>query len=98
MPDMKRDYQNRLSNSHHPAMARRRDPVRDPRTREEWQQAVDAAEALMRVDAAKQYGLIEGGPDVDQERCRELLEKGQKRGFRPREDAVEQIILDLAGA
>lgn len=95
---MKRDCQNRLSNSHHPAMARHRDPVCDPRTRKEWQQAVDAAEALLRVDAAKQYGLVEGGPDVDEERCRELLEKGQRRGFRPREEAVEAIILQLAGA
>lgn len=98
MPSMKHDYQNRLSNSHHSAMRERRDPVRDPRTKQEWQEAVELAEAWLQIESARAYGLISGGPQIDAERCQELLEKGAKRGFRPRGEAVERILLELAGA
>ena len=40
-----------------------------PETLDEWQAAVDAAEALLVLDSMKQYGLIEGGPDTDLDRC-----------------------------
>ena len=34
--------------------------TRDPETAEEWQEAADAAYFSLSVDAAHQYGLIEG--------------------------------------
>lgn len=56
---------------------------RDPKTSGEWQEAVNAAEFLLALDSCQQYGLIEGGPKVDQERAVELLSRGKRRGFRP---------------
>lgn len=55
----------------------------DPQTPEEWQIAVDTAEILLMLDAAKTYGLVEGGPIVDMARCHELLQRGAALGIRP---------------
>ena len=66
-----------------------------PETLDEWQAAADAAEALLVLDSMKQYGLIEGGPDTDLDRCAELLALGRVRGITPRANAVEQFFLRL---
>jgi hypothetical protein len=63
---------------------------RNPRTPAEWQEAADGAQVMLLVDAARQYGLIEGGPEVDQERCVEILRLAKRRGITPREDCVER--------
>lgn len=42
-------------------MAATTEPPRDPRTPEEWQNAADAADALLKNDSAKVYGLVTGG-------------------------------------
>lgn len=63
-----------------------------PTTPEEWQFAVDAAEALLQIDSARQYGLIEGGPVVVVERCVALLERGKQLGHVPAADAVERFV------
>lgn len=34
----------------------------DPETLDEWQNAVDAADALLRLEAARMYGLVTGAP------------------------------------
>jgi len=64
------------------------DPVEirtDPVTPHEWQEAVDAAHLWLLIDAARQYGLVTGGPAVDVGRCEEILAAGATAGFRPRE-------------
>ncbi len=44
-------------------------PPQDPQGDAEWQNAADVAHALLAVDAARAYGLISGGPDVDTDRA-----------------------------
>ena len=63
---------------------------RDPRTREEWQEAADAAHVLLTIDAARQYGLIEGGPEIDLGRCVEILRKARRQGITPAVDCIER--------
>jgi len=76
----------------------KRDAARDPRTREEWQEAVDLAEAALRIDSAKKYGLITGGPAIDVGRCETILAQGKLRGLAPIEAHVERYVLAFAGA
>jgi hypothetical protein len=56
---------------------------RDPQSPDEWQDAVDAADLLLLLDACRQYGLVEGGPEVNIARCNELLAEGAERGIFP---------------
>lgn len=58
----------------------------DPATPEEWQEAVDAAWFMLCLDAARQYGLITGGPGINQARCEDLLRRGKALGYRPTDD------------
>jgi hypothetical protein len=72
-------------------------PRCEPQTEVEWQIAVDAANALLRIDAARQYGLIEGGPAIDVDRCVELIERGAARGTMPRRESVEEFVMGFNG-
>lgn len=65
---------------------------RDPQTPAEWQEAVNLAYFHAAVDAARQYGLIKGGPDVDLDRCEDLLARGTKLGYRPEPDIIERFL------
>ena len=76
---------------------KRRKPA-DPVTPEEWQTAVDLADALLAMDSARQYGLITGGPAIDTERAAEILAAGKARGFRPLPDSAERVIGALLAA
>lgn len=67
--------------------------MRDPETLLEWQEAVNLADAYLRIHAARAYGLITGGPTINPERCDELLERGRLQHIHPDPRAVEQIIL-----
>jgi len=67
---------------------------RDPETPEQWQDAVDAANACLAPDSARQYGLVEGGPKIDVDRCDEILRRGALLGYRPSPDAVERSIAE----
>lgn len=60
-----------------------------PRTDKEWQIAVDAAHGLIAIESARAYGLIEGGPHCNVDRCEEILALGKAKGINPREDAIE---------
>lgn len=71
--------------------------LRQPRTPEEWQAAVDAAQGALTLDSARKYGLVTGGPVVNVDRCVELLEAGRKRGIVPSPDAVEKFVAELPG-
>jgi hypothetical protein len=54
-----------------------------PTTPAEWQFAVDGAAGLRAIADCRMYGLIEGGPEIDINRCDELLELGRRRGIVP---------------
>jgi hypothetical protein len=58
-------------------------PFCDPKTPDEWQLAVDAAEMLLLIDSARLYGLITGGPRAKVKRCEEILRIGREHGFTP---------------
>ena len=74
-------------------MATTIEPPRDPKTPEEWQNAVDAADALLKIDSARIYGLVTGGPEIDAGRCWELVHRAKElHGIEPREDAVERLL------
>ncbi|OJW05300.1 MAG: hypothetical protein BGO49_31230 [Planctomycetales bacterium 71-10] len=67
-------------------------PPLNPTSPEEWQNAVDAAKALGVLHAARSYGIVKGGPEVDVDRCDALLERGLRLGITPRPDAVERFV------
>jgi hypothetical protein len=56
---------------------------RMPRTPREWQAAADAAEWCLALDSCRQYGLVEGGPGIDVDRCLLILERAKMRGIVP---------------
>lgn len=62
-----------------------------PQTAAEWQEAVDLAEFFLCVDAARNYGLVKGGPPVDVSRCEEILAEGKRRGTTPTKGCVERL-------
>jgi hypothetical protein len=69
---------------------------RGRRSRRQWQDLVDLAHAGLALDSARQYGLIEGGPVINQNRCIELLRAGEKRGYRPSPDAIQKFVAAIA--
>jgi hypothetical protein len=65
-----------------------------PATREQWQDAVDAAEFLSRIETAefllrfemgKLFGLINDDFEVDIQVCLDILEDGRKQGITPQD-------------
>ena len=72
---------------------------RNPRSREELTYAATLAQAMLLLDSARAYGLVEGGPDVDVARCEELLAEAEDREIVVHQDdvdqAVAQIVLEL---
>jgi len=66
-----------------------------PTTDTEWQDAVDCADGAIHFDAAREYGLIKGGPEIDLERAETLLRLGAEQGYHPRADAPEAFALSL---
>jgi hypothetical protein len=69
--------------------------MKNPKTKVEWQEAVDAAYGMLCLDSARQYGLIKGGPLVNVERCQELLHRGMKVGVKPAENSIERLAIEL---
>jgi hypothetical protein len=70
----------------------------DPTTPAEWQEAVDAAYALLVLDCARGgYGLVKGGPKVDVARCEQLVAEGKARGYTPADDCIERMLLVRKG-
>lgn len=65
-----------------------RDP-RDPVGPQDWQDAVDSAQAMLLLHAALSYGLVEGidPDDIDVDRCEELIRRAARHGMAyPRPD------------
>jgi hypothetical protein len=48
------------------------------------------AEVLLRIQSAKLYGFIEGGPPINVERCEEVLEQARAAGFTYSEDEITE--------
>lgn len=71
---------------------------RDPVTPVQWQEAVDAAEALLRLDSARQYGLVTGGPKLNLTRIEWVQQEAKRRGIIPTERGVELEIKRLIRA
>ena len=69
--------------------------AQNPTSPEEWQECVNLCELYLRVDSARQYGLITGGPQVDVRRCEWLLRWGKRRGFMPEPETVKRMLADL---
>jgi hypothetical protein len=57
----------------------------DPKSDDEWQEAVDLANFCLILDSCRQYGLLENVPDIDIARCEDLIRRGKQRGFEPRD-------------
>ncbi len=67
-------------------------PPINPQTPEEWQNAVDAADALLHIHSAVCYGLVTGAPTINVERCEQLLENARRRGVTPSAGNVERYV------
>ena len=72
--------------------------TKEPETPEQWQEAVNLAEFYLLLDSARQYGLLEGGPSLDIERCEELLQRGKQQGFQPQSAGELAALLAQAPA
>jgi len=73
-----------------------KNPV-DPETPDEWRRACNLAVAMLRIDAARLYGLVRGGPEVDADRCADIIRRGKALGFFHHEADVMRIIRGLLG-
>ena len=77
--------------------------MKDPQTRDEWQEAANLAHTLLLIDAARFYGLINRGPDIDTDRCEEIIERAQALGITPtrhscagRNELIEPLLAELS--
>ena len=61
----------------------------------ELRQAAVLAEALLRFDAARQYGLITGGFEVNVERCEAAIAEAKDAGVTYGEDEIDGAIVAL---
>jgi hypothetical protein len=63
------------------------DEPRDPETPEEWQDAVDAADFCLALDAAIQFGLVRyDGGAINVQRAVDILARGKARGYLPKRE------------
>ena len=68
---------------------------RMPKTAADWQVAVDAAHCMLVLDSCKQYGLLTGGPKINQDRCSMIMETGEEKGYKPSPDALDKFAAEL---
>lgn len=69
--------------------------MKEPKTREEWQAAVDAARGALMLHSARCYGLITGGPEINVARCQEILTRGAEFGVKPNVDAALRFVSEI---
>lgn len=74
-----------------------------PVTREQWQDAVDAAETLARITTAKVllfievgrlFGLVDENGEIDIQACYEVVQDARSQGIMPSADALGRFISD----
>lgn len=70
--------------------------MREPETSAEWQEAVDAAAGLRAIADCKMYGLLEGGPQINVERCDDILKYGRARGVYPSKPDTDLAVAMVA--
>lgn len=72
---------------------------KEPKTDTEWQEAVNLADMHLKIHDAKLYGLVEGGPEIDQARCLDVLARGRSRGTFPKwiDDDMQRLLAEYAG-
>lgn len=70
----------------------------NPASPQERQAAVDASLALLAVHSAQALGLVAGAPEVNIERCVQLLQLGERAGVSPSAAAMEDALRVLGGA
>lgn len=56
------------------------------------------AEVYLRIESARLYGLIDGGPEIDVERCEELIGMAHDAGHEWSEDEIDAAIPEVLGA
>jgi hypothetical protein len=66
-----------------------------PHSPQEWRDAAACADVLLAVDAARQYGLITGGPTIDVRRCVDLLARAKAQGIAPTADEKTHALAAL---
>ena len=64
----------------------------------QWQAAVDAAQGCLALAAARELGLITGGPSVNVQRCEGIIREGAALGVTPTEGAVADFMTQLLRA
>lgn len=74
-----------------------------PITREQWQDAVDAADLLARITTAKVllflelarvFSLLDEDGGIDAQACYEVIEDARGKGVMPSADAMRRFITD----
>lgn len=72
-----------------------------PVTKEQWQDAVDAAELLARITTAevllfielgRLFGLVDESGEIDIQACCEILEDAHRQGIMPSGNAIQRFI------
>ena len=54
-----------------------------------------AAEVYLLIDAAKKYGLVEGGPEINVERCEEVIAEARAAGVTYSQDEVDHALIAI---
>ena len=69
----------------------------DPRSRPEWQYAADLAELALILHAAREFGLVAGGPVVVVERCDAIIAAARLMGIDPAPSAelLDRFLAEL---
>ena len=63
-----------------------------PSTDAEWREACNLAFTYIRIDAARAYGLISGGPTIDVARCEHIIVEGKRRGIESDEASFRKLL------
>jgi len=66
-----------------------------PVTDRQWQDAVDAADFMLRIEVARLYGLASGGVEVNIELCEAIISQGRTLGFTPSVKAVPALVEEM---
>lgn len=71
--------------------------MRDPATIEEWTEAVDAADVLLRLDRWAEFGLVAYDVRVNRIRCEQVIAEGRRHGAMPISEAFGKLAAAAAG-
>lgn len=72
-------------------------PAPFPTDLEQLRRVALAAEVFLRVDAARKYGFIDGGPDVDVDRCEEAIDYAADQGVAYTQDDIDATLMHIIG-